>query len=96
MPVSFLHLLLIIEYRNICSTKIKIFWKKYHFNYFVIVKKANVQKKHFSTWEMARNAIANIFSSNSVVGQGISILRQHTSFYWLTNAVSAPILSSQD
>lgn len=43
-----------------------------------------------------RNAMANIFPSDSVLGQGINILRQHTSFCWLTNTVPTTILSSQD
>lgn len=76
LPISSLHLLLIIEYRNICSTKMKIFGKKYHFNHFVIIRKTSMQKIHISTREVARNNMPDIFPSNSVVGQGISMLRQ--------------------
>lgn len=70
--------------------------KKIPFQHFVIIKKASVQKRHISTWEVERNTMANIFPSDPVVAQGLSMLRQYTSFYWLTNTVSASILSSQD
>lgn len=66
--------------------------KYYHFNYFVMVKKASCAENIHFHLKGEKKYNCHCFPSDSVAGQWPSILREYTPFYWLTDRVSALML----